>query len=43
MLFYSYYRYGNENEPMAKRDFEKKFDVKIEPAGLYLYTQNLII
>lgn len=37
MLFYSYYRYGIENEPMARRDFEKKFDVKIEPAGLFIH------
>ncbi|KAE9524511.1 hypothetical protein AGLY_015099 [Aphis glycines] len=32
-------RYGNKNEPMAKRDFEKKFDVKIETAGLFIHTK----
>lgn len=24
---------------MAKRDFEKKFDVKIEPAGLFIHSK----
>ncbi|VVC39032.1 Restriction endonuclease type II-like,YqaJ viral recombinase,Exonuclease, phage-type/RecB, C- [Cinara cedri] len=32
-------KYGIENEPMAKKDFEKKFDFKIEPAGLFIHTK----
>jgi hypothetical protein len=31
---FTFYRYGIENEPMAKRDFEIKNNIKIEPAGL---------
>ncbi|KAL5236459.1 hypothetical protein ACI65C_003869 [Semiaphis heraclei] len=31
-------RYGIENEPLAKRDFEKIYNIKIESAGLFIHT-----
>ncbi|KAL5238891.1 hypothetical protein ACI65C_006301 [Semiaphis heraclei] len=30
-------RYGIENEPMAKRNFEKIFNLSIQPAGLFIH------